>query len=70
MHRAKMQTPSNNFSPRLSSSDIAKLRAALPRMPEKQKRKTAELLKQYQTEMTKEKGRNSFLDFIKHVYPG
>ena len=65
-----MQTPTNNFSPRLSSSDIAKLRAALPTMPEKQKRKTAELLKRYQTELTQAKGRESFLDFIKHVYPG
>lgn len=54
----------------LSLGDIAKLRAALPTMPEKQKRRTAELLKQYQTEMIKIKGKDNFLDFIKHVYPG
>ena len=54
----------------LSSADIAKLRAALPHMPDKEKRKTATLLKQYQTEMIKENGKSNFLDFIRHVYPG
>jgi len=39
-------------------------------MPDAQKRKTLELLKTYQNEKTKQLGRDSFLDFIKHVYPG
>ena len=49
---------------------LEKLRLALPTMPEKQKRRTAELLKAYQNEMTKELGAKSFLDFVQHVYPG
>ena len=61
---------STMLNSRLSSSDIARLRAALPHMPDKQKRRTAQLLKQYQSELVKQKGRQSFLDFIKHVYPG
>ena len=43
---------------------------ALPSMPDKEKRRVAELLKQYQAEMTKKAGKSSFLDFIRHVYPG
>jgi predicted phage terminase large subunit-like protein len=55
---------------KLSSADLNRLRIALPTMPDKQKRRTAELLKQYKQEMTKELGKESFLDFVKHVYPG
>ena len=55
---------------RLSASDIAKLRQALPSMPEKQKRQAATLLKQYAESLNKEKSREYFLPFIKHVYPG
>ena len=55
---------------KLTAEDISKLRMALPTMPEKQKRRTAELLKQYKQEVTRELGRDSFLDFVKHVYPG
>jgi len=39
-------------------------------MPEKQKRRTAELLKKYKEEVTREISKESFLDFVKHVYPG
>ena len=39
-------------------------------MPEKKKRRTLELLKDYDTKMTQEIGKESFLDFVKHVYPG
>ena len=56
--------------PRLTPEMLEKLRLALPTMPEKQKRRTAELLKAYQNEMTKELGAKSFLDFVQHVYPG
>jgi len=54
----------------ITQQDVQKLKAALPGMPEKQKRKVAELLKQYQTQMTQQLGKDSFLDFIQHVYPG
>jgi len=56
--------------PGLSASDIARLRAALPTMPEAQKRKTAELLVKYYKEKVKKVGKDDFLSFIKHVYPG
>ena len=56
--------------PRLTPEMLEKLRLALPTMPEKQKRRTAELLKTYQNELNKELSAKSFLDFVKHVYPG
>ena len=37
---------------KISPEDLMKLRLALPTMPEKQKRRTAELLKQYQQQLT------------------
>ena len=61
---------SNMLNSGLSPSDIAKLRAALPHMPEAQKRKTADLLVKYYKETAKTKGKDDFLTFIKHVYPG
>ena len=39
-------------------------------MPDQQKRRTLELLKQYDASMTQSMGKESFLDFINHVYPG
>ena len=55
---------------KLTPEAIFKLRQALPAMPDKQKRRTLELLKQYDAQMTQTLGKESFLDFIQHVYPG
>jgi predicted phage terminase large subunit-like protein len=55
---------------KLTPEAIFKLRQALPAMPDKQKRRTLELLKQYDASMTQSMGKESFLDFINHVYPG
>jgi predicted phage terminase large subunit-like protein len=55
---------------KLTPEAIFKLRQALPAMPDKQKRRTLELLKQYEAQMTQTLGKESFLDFIQHVYPG
>ena len=55
---------------KLTAQDVLKLKSALPTMSEKDKRKALELMKVYKHEKTKEQSRNSFLDFIKHVYPG
>ena len=55
---------------KLTPENLNKLRASLPNMPEKQKRRTAELLKKYKEEVTREISQDSFLDFVKHVYPG
>ena len=55
---------------KLTPENLKKLRASLPNMPEKQKRRTAELLKKYKEEVTREISQDSFLDFVKYVYPG
>jgi len=55
---------------KLTPENLAKLRAALPSMPDAQKRKTADLLVKYYKETTKTKAKDDFLSFIKHVYPG
>ena len=56
--------------PQLSPEQLFTLRAALPTMPDKQKRRTLELLKTYDAQMTQNLSKESFLDFVKHVYPG
>ena len=56
--------------PQLSPEQLFKLRQALPTMPEKQKRRTLELLKTYDAQITQNLSKDSFLDFVKHVYPG
>ena len=55
---------------KLTPEQLFKLRNALPTMPEKQKRRVLELLKAYDTQITQNLGKESFLDFVKHVYPG
>jgi len=55
---------------KLTPEALFKLRQALPAMPDKQKRRTLDLLKQYDAQMTQTLGKESFLDFINHVYPG
>jgi predicted phage terminase large subunit-like protein len=42
----------------------------MPKMPAEKKRKVKALLEQYDTYLTQEIGKMSFLDFVKHVYPG
>lgn len=58
------------MSQKLTPEAIFKLRQSLPGMPDKQRRRTLELLKQYDAQMTQTLGKESFLDFIQHVYPG
>ena len=55
---------------KITPETLDKLKKSLPTMAEKEKRRVAELLKTYQTEVTKKNGRENFLDFILHVYPG
>jgi predicted phage terminase large subunit-like protein len=56
--------------PKLTPEQLFKLRNALPTMPDKEKRRTLELLKQYDAQITQSLSKESFLDFIQHVYPG
>jgi len=39
-------------------------------MPDRQRRRVLELLKTYDAQITQNLGKESFLDFVKHVYPG
>jgi predicted phage terminase large subunit-like protein len=54
----------------LTPEKIFKLRQGLPHMPDRQRRRTLALLKDYDARITQNLGRESFLDFINHVYPG
>ena len=58
------------MSPKLTPEQLFKLRQALPSMPDKQKRRTLELLRTYDAQITQNLSKESFLDFVKHVYPG
>jgi len=58
------------MSPKLTPEQLFTLRQALPAMPDKQKRRTLELLKKYDAQITQDLSKESFLDFVKHVYPG
>jgi predicted phage terminase large subunit-like protein len=58
------------MSQTLTPEAIFKLRQAMLTMPDKQRRRTLELLKRYDANMTQGMGKESFLDFINHVYPG
>jgi len=42
----------------------------MPNMPDNKRRRTLELLKRYEADITQGMGKESFLDFINHVYPG
>lgn len=55
-----------NFSP----EKLFKLKKLLPKLPPAEKRRVLDLLKVYETQVTQELGKTSFLDFIKHVYSG
>jgi predicted phage terminase large subunit-like protein len=55
---------------KLTAEQLFKLRQALPKFPPDKKRKVKTLLEQYDTYLTQEIGKMSFLDFVKHVYPG
>ena len=55
---------------RLTQEDIFKLRVAIPSMPKAQAEKTLALLKQQESFLNQEVSQMSFLEFIKHVYPG
>ena len=51
----------------ISKKDLDLLEKALPLMSESERREKLQLLIAYKNELTKEKGAEHFLDFIKHV---
>ena len=54
---------------KLTKEDIDKLIKAVPGMPPEKKRRTLELIRNYQSQAIQEDGKDSFLDFVLHVYP-
>ena len=58
------------MKPKLTPEQLFQLRQALPYLPDKEKRRNLELLKTYDTFITQDMSKESFLDFIQHVYPG
>ena len=54
----------------LTPQDIIRLKQALPTMPDTQKRRTAELLREYKTKLTQTNAQVDLLSFAKHVYSG
>ena len=63
-------TEAKQFSPKLTPEAIFKLKQSLPHLPDKLKTKTLNLIKQYEAGLTQAAANLSFLDFVKHVYPG
>jgi len=55
---------------KLTPEDLMRLRIALPTMPDKQKRRVLQLIKTYEGQLIQTLGKDNFLDFIHHVYPG
>ena len=60
----------SELTPKITPEQVEKLKLALPTMTERQKRRTLELLKTYQQQITQTSAKNSFLDFVLHVYQG
>jgi hypothetical protein len=54
----------------MTLSQINELEKLVPSMDEKDKRRTAELIKKWYADSTQQIGRDEFLTFVDHVYPG
>ena len=55
---------------KFTQEDLEAIEAAIPGMSEDKKRRTLELIKTYKTKLAQTNGKDSFLDFVQHVYPG
>ena len=55
---------------KITKEDIEEIEKAVPTMPPDEKRRTLKLLKTYKSETVKKDGKENFLEFIDHVYPG
>jgi predicted phage terminase large subunit-like protein len=55
---------------KISEEDLDILEKALPTMSERKRQESLILLQQYKKELTEKIGKEKFLDFITHVYPG
>ena len=55
---------------RLSLEQIQALQTKIPSLPDDEKRKALDLVKKWYADSTQEVGKDDFLTFIDHVYPG
>ena len=55
---------------RLNPKQIEALKLKIPSMPEDEKRKALDLVKKWYADSTQQVGKDDFLTFIDHVYPG
>ena len=60
----------SNAAQKLTLEDLADLAQHALKLPPAEKRRQLDLIRQYKTNILRETGKNSFLDFITHVYPG
>jgi len=58
------------LSDTITPEKLFKLRQALPKLPDDKKRKAKLLIEKYEGFLTQSISKESFLDFVKHVYPG
>lgn len=58
------------FTPQITPEQIFKLKQILPQLDPKKKKKALDLIKKYEAQLTQIAANLSFLDFVKHVYPG
>ena len=58
-----------NKERKLTAADVEEIENAFPTMSDAEKRKVLPLLKEYRDGLTQEIAKDSFLDFIHHVYP-
>ena len=54
---------------KLTAEDVELIELAFPTMSDVEKRRVLPLLKEYKDNLTQEIAKDSFLDFIQHVYP-
>jgi predicted phage terminase large subunit-like protein len=58
------------FTPQITPEQIFRLKEILPNLDAKKKKKALDLIKKYEAQLTQIAANLSFLDFVKHVYPG
>ena len=58
------------YTPQITPEAIFKLKQILPKLDPKKKKKALDLIKKYEAGLTQIAANLSFLDFVKHVYPG
>ena len=70
MRKLYKMTEQTKPKTKITKKEIEELEALFPEADEDQKVKLQKLLKVYKTKVVERSGKETFLDFIQHVYPG